>query len=172
MKRIPLLTVLALTAVPLQVAAQLAIRTDSARSGMLGSGPMMEEMMRPMAQVRAFSPERLLARARALGLTAQQTVRLTALRDGARSAVLNATGEAAPLLDRMLREMGAAAPNTGAVQTYFNAARESMEGARWSMFSAALRTKAVLTEAQRRTEQAWVDSTQASVVWFYRHQTL
>ena len=81
-------------------------------------------------------------------------MRLTALRDGARSAVLNAGARAKPNLDRMQQAMRVAAPNTGAVAAYFSAARESIEGARWAMFSAALQARAVLTDAQRRMERA------------------
>ena len=113
---------------------------DSAMGGMMGG--MMREM--------ALAPEHLLARKAALGLTADQERRLTAIRDAARpahDAGMSAAMHHQQEIDDVMR---AAAPDTAAVTHHFNAAYAAMGQAHLAMLQSAALARAVLTDAQRR----------------------
>ncbi len=113
---------------------------DSAMGGMMGG------MMRGMA----LAPEHLLARKAALGLTADQERRLTAIRDAARpahDAGMSAATHHQQEIDDVMR---AAAPDTAAVTHHFNAAHAAMGQAHLAMLQSAALARAVLTDAQRR----------------------
>ena len=125
--------------------------------GMMGGPDMMSGMTRELA----FGPERLLARKEALGLTAQQEARLTALRDAATTAHDSAGGQARTHLDALAHAMGAAMPDTTAVRQHFLAAHGAMGSAHWVMLRAAAQAKAVLTDAQRGRVEGWMDERRA-----------
>lgn len=113
---------------------------DSAMGG--GMGAMMREM--------ALAPEHLLARKAALGLTADQERRLTAIRDAARpahDAGMSAAMHHQQEIDDVMR---AAAPDTAAVTHHFTAAHAAMGQAHLAMLQSAALARAVLTDAQRR----------------------
>lgn len=113
---------------------------DSAMGGMMGA--MMREM--------ALAPEHLLARKAALGLTADQERRLTAIRDAARpahDAGMSAAMHHQQEIDDVMR---AAAPDTAAVTHHFTAAHAAMGQAHLAMLQSAALARAVLTDAQRR----------------------
>jgi hypothetical protein len=113
---------------------------DSAMGGMMGA--MMREM--------ALAPEHLLARKAALGLTADQERRITAIRDAARpahDAGMSAAMHHQQEIDDVMR---AAAPDTAAVTHHFNAAHAAMGQAHLAMLQSAALARAVLTDGQRR----------------------
>jgi len=147
MKRIRSLALLTLVAAPL--AAQ--------QPGMMGQGKphmmQMEQMMAPMMRGMAFAPDHLLMRKDALGLTAQQVTRLTALRDAAKTAHDAAQADAKTHMDALAQAMQASAPDTGAVRLHFQAAHAAMGKAHLTMLTAAAQAKAVLTDEQR----GWVN---------------
>ena len=120
--------------------------------------PMMEEMMAPMMRMMAFTPEHLLARKDALGLTPQQITRLTALGDAAKATHETAQADAKTHRDALVRTMAAASPDTAAVRQHFQAAHAAMGNAHWAMLRAAAQAKAVLTDAQRGRVDGWADA--------------
>lgn len=158
MRMTSLLVTLALVAaVPL--AAQRPAARDSMRHGMMGQGMMqggmmqgmgMDSMMAPMMRSMAFAPEHLLGQKQALHLTSDQETRLTALRDGAKSAHDAAAHQAQMHMGEMEQVMHAAAPDTAAVKHHFDAAHRLMGDAHWAMLSSAAMARAVLTDAQRK----------------------
>ena len=109
-------------------------------------GGMMEGMMREMA----LAPEHLLARKAALGLSADQERRITAIRDAARAphdAAMRTAMHHQQEIDGVMR---AAAPDTAAVTHHFTAAQAAMGQAHLAMLQSAALARAVLTDAQRR----------------------
>jgi hypothetical protein len=117
----------------------------------------MMEMMGPMMRTMAFTPDHLLARKDALGLTPQQVTRLTALRDAATAAHDAAHGEMQAHMTELARAMSAGAPDTGAVKQHFQAAHAAMGRAHWAMLVAAAQARALLTDAQRGRVDGWAD---------------
>src|SRR3989442_830655 len=109
----PLLAALVLAAAPL-VAQQPA----TPRRQMMGDPMVMQEMMGPMMEVMLYTPRHLLARKAALGLTADQVGRLTALRDASETAQDAAMTDAQAHMER-LRQAAAATPDTSAVKAHF-----------------------------------------------------
>ena len=166
---------------PLAAQQPMPIKPDSMRPGMMGhpgmmqgpgmqgpmrQGPMMghmkqmHEMMGPMMRGMAFTPEHLLARKEALGLTAQQEARLTALRDAAKTAHDAAAADAKTHVDAVAQAFKAGAPDTSALKQHFQAAHAAMGKAHWTMLAAAAQAKAVLTAEQRGRVDGWVDAMQ------------
>lgn len=123
---------------------------DSTMGGMTG----MEAMMALMAG----SAEHVLGRKAALGLTAEQERRITAIRDAARASHDAAMRDAAGHERELTDVMRAAAPDTGAVKAHFDGAAAAMGRAHFAMLRSAALTRAVLTDAQR----ARMDSVQAA----------
>ena len=152
MKGIRSLTILALVAAPL--AAQ--------QPGMMGQGmshmKQMEQMMAPMMRGMAFAPDHLLMRKDALGLTAQQVTRLTALRDAAKTAHDAAEADGKAHMGALAQAMQASAPDTGAVRLHFQGAHAAMGKAHLTMLTAAAQAKALLTDEQRGRVNGWVDA--------------
>ena len=152
MKRIRSLALLTLVAAPL--AAQ--------QPGVMGQGMphmmQMEQMMAPMMRGMAFAPDHLLMRKDALGLTAQQVTRLTALRDAAKTAHDAAQADAKTHMDALAQAMQASAPDTGALRLHFQGAHAAMGKAHFTMLTAAAQAKALLTDEQRGRVNGWVDA--------------
>ena len=121
--------------------------------------PMME-MMGPMMRVMMFSPEHLLQRKDALGLTAAQVTRLTALRDAAKTAHDAAQADLKTHHTAVMQAMNANAPDTVALRQHFQAAHTAMGNAHWAMLRAAAQARAVLTDAQRGRVDGWADAMQ------------
>jgi len=117
--------------------------------GMMGMG-MMDSMMAPMMRSMATAPERLLLRKAALHLTSDQVSQLTTLRDAARPVRDSAAQQAMMHLREMDEVMHTAAPDTGAVRHHFEAALRFMGDAHLAMLNAAARSRAVLTDDQRK----------------------
>jgi len=112
--------------------APLAAQHRPAPTGRMMGDPMeMQEMMAPIAQVMLYTPQHLLPRKEALGLTADQVARLTALRDATTAAQDAAMSEAETHLGELQLAADAASPDSGVVKTHFQAAHAAMGRARW-----------------------------------------
>jgi hypothetical protein len=170
-----LLTTLLLAAAPL--AAQRPGRPDSMRHPMMGGamsemmmqGPMMEHMGPAMMKMMRYTPQHLLARKDALGLTADQVTRLTMLRDGTKTAHDAAMNEARPHLGALEQAADAAQPDTAALKSHFQAVHQAMGRGHWAMLAATAQARAVLTDAQRAKLEVWADSMQA---WRQQHRQM
>jgi Spy/CpxP family protein refolding chaperone len=104
-----------------------------------------------------------------LGLTADQVARLTALRDATTAAQDAAMTEARTHLEELRTAAEAAAPDTAAVKTHFQAAHVAMGRARWLAIRSALEARALLSDPQRTKLKAWADSMQA---WMEQHRQM
>jgi hypothetical protein len=153
----PLVALLALAAAPL--AAQQPVM----------DGPMMQEMGPAMMKVMLYTPQHLLARKDALGLTADQVGKLTTLRAATKTVHEADMAEAQLHMKEMERAADAAAPDTNALKVHFQAAHAAMGKAHWAMLAAAAQARAVLTDAQRTKVQVWADSMQA---WMQQHRQM
>lgn len=162
----------------LPLAAQQPTQPDSVRRPMMGPGPMsgmmmdsplMQQMGPAMIGLMLYTPQHLLARKDALGLTADQIRRLTALRDASKTAHDAAMSAAQAHLREMDQAAGAAAPDSGALKTHFQAAHDAMGKAHWAMLASAVQARTVLTGAQRVKVQAWADSMHS---WMREHQKM
>jgi hypothetical protein len=142
--------------------AALPLAAQQPRKGhdqeMMSHMMQMEQMMAPMMRGMAFAPDHLLMRKDALGLTAQQVTRLTALRDAAKTAHDAAQADAKTHMDALAQAMQASAPDTGAVRLHFQGAHAAMGKAHFTMLTAAARAKALLTDEQRGRVNGWVDA--------------
>ena len=107
-----------------------------------GGGMMMEGMMRAVSG----SADHLLARKAALQLSADQERRLTAIRDAARTAHDAAMRDARTHEQELDRVMGAAVPDTTAMQAHFAGAHAAMGQAHLAMLRGAALARALLTE--------------------------
>jgi hypothetical protein len=129
----------------------------------------MQEMMGPMMQVMLYTPQHLLARKDALGLTADQVSRLTALRAATQTAQDAALGEAKAHMQELEQAASAAAPDTSALRTHFQAAHGAMGKAHWLALASAVQGRAILNDAQRTKLKAWADSMQT---WMEQHRQM
>jgi LTXXQ motif family protein len=140
------------------VAAPLAAQ----QPGMMGQGMRhmmeMEQMMAPMMNAMAFTPDHLLARKDSLSLTPQQVTRLTAIGVAAKAVHDAAHADARAHMDALAQAMLAPAPDTAAVKAHFQAAHAAMGQAHWAMLAAAAQAKAALTDEQRGRVTAWAGS--------------
>lgn len=170
------LAMLALAAVPLT--AQQPAKPDSLRHPMMGPGPMSGMMMDnammrgmgpAMMKVMLYTPQHLLARKDALGLSPDQIARLTTQRDAAKAAHGAAMAEAKPHMEAMGQAANGAKPDTLALKTHFQATHAAMGKAHWAMLASAAQGKAILTDVQRAKVQAWADSMQA---WMQQHRQM
>ena len=163
--------------VALVLAAPLAAQqSDSMHHPMMGAGhgmtmddPMMERMGPSLMRMMLYTPQHLLARKDALGLTPDQVGRLTALRDGAKTARDAAMAEAETHLKELEEVANAAKADTAALKTHFQAAHNAMGKAHWTMLASSAQARAVLTDAQRAKVQIWADSMQA---WTEQHRKM
>src|SRR5438128_11347491 len=126
MKRMSMLWLAALAAAPL--AAQQPMPP---MGNMMGDPMAMQEMMGPMMQVMLYTPQHLLGRKDALGLTPDQVSRLTALRAATQTGQDAAMSEGKTHLQELEQAANAAAPDTGAMKTHFQAAQAAMGRAHW-----------------------------------------
>ena len=126
--------------------------------GMMGMMPIMAEMMGPMHRGMAFGPNHLLEHGDVLGLTAQQTTRLTQIRDAAKTAHDAAHAEAMQHMQQLGTTLAAAAPDTAAARAHFTGHHDAMGRAHWIMLRAAMQAKGVLTETQRARVDGWADA--------------
>ena len=163
--------------VALVLAAPLAAQqSDSMHHPMMGAGhgmtmddPMMERMGPSLMRMMLYTPQHLLARKDALGLTPDQVGRLTALRDGAKATRDAAMAEAETHLKELEEVANAAKADTAALKTHFQAAHNAMGKAHWTMLASSAQARAVLTDAQRAKVQIWADSMQA---WTEQHRRM
>ncbi|PYO67430.1 MAG: hypothetical protein DMD69_10375 [Gemmatimonadetes bacterium] len=163
--------------VALALAAPLAAQqSDSMHHPMMGAGhgmtmddPMMERMGPSLMRMMLYTPQHLLARKDALGLTPDQVGRLTALRDGAKATRDAAMAEAETHLKELEQVANAAKADTAALKTHFQAAHTAMGKAHWTMLASSAQARAVLTDAQRAKVQIWADSMQA---WTEQHRRM
>ena len=164
MKRISMLWLAAVAAAPL--AAQQPMPPTG---HMMGDPMAMQEMMGPMMQVMLYSPQHLLARKDALGLTADQVGRLTTLHGATQAAQDAAMAEAKAHLQELAQVTSAAAPDTNALKTHFQAAHAAMGKAHWLALASAVQARAILNDAQRTKLKAWSDSMQT---WMEQHRQM
>src|SRR6266511_2348180 len=151
------MAVIAFVDVPL--AAQQPGKPDSMRRPMRGPGqmgqmmgePMMQQMGPAMMKMMLYTPQHLLARKDALGLTADQVGKLTALRDATKT----------------VHEAGMA--DARAHMKEMEQAANALGQAHWAMLASAAQARAVLTDAQRAKVQVWADSMQA---WMQQHRQM
>jgi hypothetical protein len=139
-------------------AALAAQQPDMMGQGMMPHMMQMEQMMAPLMRGMAFAPDHLLMRKDALGLTAQQVTRLTALRDAAKTAHDAAEADGKAHMGALAQAMQASAPDTGAVRLHFQGAHAAMGKAHLTMLTAAAQAKALLTDEQRGRVNGWVDA--------------
>lgn len=144
-----------------------SVKPDTARPRMMGQGmqhemmmhmQQMEEMMGPMMQAMAFTPDHLLSRKDSLSLTADQVSRLTALGDAAKASHDRAAALAKAHMEALGKVFAAAAPDTAAARQHFQAAHQAMGDAHWAMLRAAAQARAVLTDSQRGRVDAWAEA--------------
>lgn len=139
-------------------------------AGMMMGDPMsMQGVMAPMMRAMVYTPEHLLARKDALGLTADQVARLTKLRDATRAARDAAMATAKTHAEELAQAADAPKPDTAALKTHFQAAHAAMGEGHWAALAASAQAKAILTEAQRAKVKAWADSMQ---VWMQQHRQM
>jgi LTXXQ motif family protein len=156
--------------------AQETAKSDTLRHPMMGASrgmmmddPIMQQMGSAMMRVMLYAPQHLLARKDAIGLTADQVTRLTALRDGAKTARDAAMTDARAHMKELDQSANAALPDTAVLKTHFQAAHAAMGKAHWAMLASAAQARVVLTDAQRTKVQAWADSMQA---WMQQHDRM
>lgn len=130
---------------------------------------MMQQMGPAMMRVMLYTPQHLLVRKDALGLTGDQVTRLTALRDGAKTAHDAAMGEAKAHMQELEQAANAPAPDTSALKVHFQAAHAAMGKAHWLALASAVQGRAVLTDAQRTKLKTWADSMQT---WMEQHRQM
>jgi hypothetical protein len=161
----------------LLAAVALAVAPLAAQHPMVGPGgmgqmagdPMMRQMGPAMMRMMLYTPQHLLARKDALGLTADQIMRLTVLRDGAQAAHQAAEVEAQAHMKELEQAANGPKPDTTALKVHFQAAHNAMGNAHWAMLASAAQARTVLTQAQLAKVQAWADSMQA---WTQQHRQM
>ena len=152
----------------LLAAAPLGAQQPAAPGHQMMGEPMgMQEMMEPMMHVMLYTPQHLLARKDALGLTADQVARLTALRNASQAGQEAAISDAKAHMEELRQVAEAATPDTSAVKVHFQAAHAAMGKAHWLSLVSAVQAKAVLNDAQRTKLKVWADSMQA---WMQQHR--
>lgn len=137
--------------------------------GQMGDPMGFQDMMGPMMHVLLYTPQHLLARKEALALTADQVTRLTALREGAKTAHDAAMADAMTHMKELEPAAQAPQADTSALKTHFQTAHAAMGKAHWAMLASAAQARAVLTDAQRTKLQVWADSMQA---WMKQHHQM
>ena len=152
MKMPMLLSSLLLAAVPLAAQAPAQHHAPMAMP-MMG---MMQEMMGPMHRSMAFNPAGLLERAEVLGLTQQQSARLTQIRDAAKTAHDAAHNDAMQHGTALGKAL--ATSDTAQVRAHFAGHHDAMGRAHLLMLQASIQAKAVLTDAQRARVEGWADA--------------
>ncbi len=135
----------------------------------MGDPMALQDMMGPMMQILLYTPQHLLARKDALGLTSDQVARLSTLRNAAQTGQDAAIGEAKGHVQAMQQAAASPTPDTVAVKTHFEAAHAAMGKAQWLALASAVQAKAVLTDAQRAKLKVWADSMQA---WMQQHRQM
>src|SRR5437868_9780260 len=130
---------------------------------------MLRQVGPAMRKVMLYTPQHLLARKDALGLTADQVTGLTRLRDAAKAAEEAAENEAQAHMNEGEQAASAAKPDTSALRVHLQAAHNAMWKAHWAMIASAAQARGVLTDAQLVKMQTWADSMQA---WMQQHRQM
>jgi hypothetical protein len=137
--------------------------------GQMGDPMGFQDMMGPMMQVMLYTPQHLLARKEALGLTNDQVARLNSLRNAAQVGQEAAMAEAKNHAQAVQQAAAGPTPDTVALRTHFEAAHAAMGKAHWLALVSAVQAKAVLTDGQRTKVKVWADSMQA---WMQQHRQM
>lgn len=135
-----------------------AIQREMGRRGDDEMMTMMREMMAPIMRIVAYTPDHLLDHKDSLQLTADQVSKLTAIHAAAKAAHDAAAADVKTHLGAAAQAFQTAAGDTTALRAHFDEAHAAMGRAHWAMLSAAARSRAVLTDAQRQKVDAWVNS--------------
>ena len=151
-----------LVAVTLAV-SPLAAQHPGAEGSMMGdAGPAIMRMM-------LYTPQHLLARKDALALTPDQVSRLTALRDGMKTAHEAAEAEVQAHMQELDQAANAQQPDTVALKAHFQAAQAAMGKVHWLALVAAVQARSLLNDAQRKQLAVWADSMHA---WMQQHRQM
>jgi Heavy-metal resistance len=134
-----------------------------------GEGSMMRDAGPALMRIMLYTPQHLLARKDALALTPDQVSRLTALRDGVKSAHDAAEAEAQAHMKELDQAANAPELDTVALKTHFQAAQAAMGKVHWVALVAAVQAKSVLNDAQRKQLAVWADSMHA---WMQQHRQM
>lgn len=134
------------------------VRREMERRGDEEMMAMMREMMAPMMRIVAYTPDHLLDHKDSLQLTADQVSKLTSIRAAAKTAHDAAAADVKTHLGAAAQAFQTAAGDTTALRAHFDEAHAAMGRAHWAMLSAAARSRAVLTDAQRQKVDAWVNA--------------
>src|ERR1041385_6419379 len=136
---------------PPLAAAPLAAQQPMPPMGHMMGDPMaMQEMMGPMMQVMLYTPQHLLARKDALGLTPDQVSRLTGLRTATQAGQDAAMSEAKTHMQELEQAANAPAPDTTGLRTHFQAAHAAMGKAHWLALASAVQGRAILNRSEER----------------------
>jgi hypothetical protein len=161
---------LAVLCLAVVAAAPLAAQQPMPPMGHMMGDPMaMQEMMGPMMPVMLYTPQHLLARKDALGLSPDQVSRLTTLRAATQAAQDAAMSEAKTHLQEVEQAATASPPDTSVLKTHFQAAQAAMGKAHWLTLVSAVQGRALLNDAQRARLKAWADSMQT---WMQQHRQM
>jgi hypothetical protein len=136
------------------------MRPGMGHGGMDEMMGMMREMMAPMVGVIAYAPGHLLAQKDSLKLTPDQVTKLTNIENSAKAAHETGAADFKTHMGAVSQAFKTAAPDTTALRPHFDAAHAGMGKAHWAMVAAAAQARAVLTDAQRQTVDAWVNTMQ------------
>ena len=128
---------------------------SAATAGTMDAMSMMDSMMAPMRWMDAFAPERLLERARDLGLTPEQETSLLQLGQDSRDEHDSAHAAAREHLRRLSAVLDSSASDVPLAGVHFAGMLAAMGQAHGIELRVALQAKALLTDAQRRQVNAW-----------------
>lgn len=165
----PLVAALGVTAATLTAQQPANPVGPDAMGHLLGDPMTMQEMMAPVMRTLLYTPQHLLARKEAIGLTPDQVARLTALEQVTKAARDAAAAEAGTHVEAMAQAADVATPDTTRLKEHFEAAHAAMGRAQWRALASAVQAKALLNEGQRTKVSAWADSIEA---WMEQHRRM
>src|SRR5438445_12408512 len=119
---------------------------------------MIREMMSPIMRIVSFTPDHLLDHNDSVQPPADQVAKRTPIRDPAKAAHDAAAADVKTHLGAAAQAFQTAAGDSTALRAHFDEAHAGMGKAHWAMLSAAARSRAVLTDAQRQKVDAWVNA--------------
>jgi Spy/CpxP family protein refolding chaperone len=104
-----------------------------------------------------FDPARLLARKDALGLSAQQVGRLTALENNTKPGMTAALQQIKTERAAIAAGLNADAPDTVQLKRHYEALQTAAGNAHWARVSTSLEARAVLSQEQRGKVRGWAE---------------
>jgi hypothetical protein len=104
----------------------------------------------PLRSLGGYAPDKVLAMKEMLELTADQEAKLTALAGSAKKAGEDAHAPAMAAMQNLRKEMEKATPDKDVMHQLLVAHATAEGNMQWVTVDAAMQTKALLTEAQRK----------------------